>query len=85
MPAGSHLEGGNQVWVFDVSSHAKVATIKLRTSAQCIAVGGGERPRLFATTPSATLDAYDPASGGLLSSSPIPSQGAQTLIYPARS
>ena len=81
---GSHLEGGNQVWVFDVASHAKVATIKLRGHAQSIAVSGGEHPRLMATTLSANLEVYDAITGAPISSVPIASTGGETLIYPAR-
>jgi len=81
---GSHLDGGNEVWVFDTTSHAKVATIRLKSMAQCIAVSAGDRPRLLATTLGATLDAYDLATGTLERQTLIPSQGAQALIYPVR-
>ena len=81
---GSHLEGGNQVWVFDVASHAKLATIILKGQAQCIAVSGGEHPRLMATTLGASLQVYDAITGASIASMPIASTGAETLIYPAR-
>jgi methylamine dehydrogenase heavy chain len=81
---GSHMDGGNEVWVFDTASHAKVATIKLKSMAQCIGVSGDEHPQLLATTLSATLDSYDAATGAFTSRALIPSLGAQTLIYPVR-
>lgn len=81
---GSHLEGGSQVWVFDVATHAKLAVVKLRASSQCIAVGGGDSRKLYATTESASLDTYDVSTGALVSTIMIPSDGAETLIYPVR-
>lgn len=81
---GSHKEGGQEVWVFDTASHAKVATIKLKSPCQSIAVTGGARPLLLATCIASTLDAFDAVTGEAVSSVPVLSQGATTLIYPVR-
>ncbi len=79
---GSHKEGGDQVWVFDVTSHAKVATIRLKNPTQSIALSGGAHPMLLAASLASSLDVYDPASGALASSVPILSGGAPTIIHP---
>ena len=79
---GTHKEGGDQVWVFDVDRRVKVATIKLKSPCQSIAVSGGARPMLLATGIGATLDRFDVATGAPAGSVPVISQGAQTIISP---
>ena len=81
---GSHKEGGDQVWVFDTSTHAKVATIKLKNPTQAIALTGGAHPLLLGTTLASTMDTYDRSTGELVNSAPILSMGAPTFIYPVR-
>jgi methylamine dehydrogenase heavy chain len=87
---GSHKDGGDQVWVFDVATHAKVATIKLKTPARSIALTDGAKPVLLAAAGppdnplAASLDAYDTSTGAQLNSLPIDGLGGTPVIFPIR-
>lgn len=65
---GSHKEGGPEVWVYDMKTKARVATIKLRIPADSISISGGDHPVLMAggmelAKGAAFIDTYDLATG----------------------
>jgi methylamine dehydrogenase heavy chain len=81
---GSQRDGGGEVWIFDVATHAKVATIKLKTPTQAINIGSAPHPMLLVASLTGTLDFYDLPGGQLTKSEPTQSPGGLTLIYPVR-
>ncbi len=86
---GTHKDGGPEVWVFNPATHAKVATIKLKTQARSIAVADGAAPALLAAGAPADspldlrLDVYDPSTGALTNSTPLNGQGGAPILFPA--
>jgi methylamine dehydrogenase heavy chain len=87
---GTHKKGGPEVWVFDVATHAKVATIKLKTPAASIALTSEAEPRVVvAAAPpdnplGLTLDTYDAKTGAALGSLPLGPFGGTPVIFPVR-
>lgn len=63
---GSQTHGGNQIWVFDVKSRTRIATIDAPNWALSIAVTRGEKPLIIATNAEMNLDVIDPATGKLV-------------------
>ena len=63
----THKELGNQIWVYDLSTHRKVQTIMTRTKVGSIQVSPDAQPLLFACSlDSNHLDVYDATSGKFL-------------------
>jgi methylamine dehydrogenase heavy chain len=85
---GSHKDGGPEVWVFDPATHAKVATIKLRVSSDCIAVSGGTHPMLLVSSLSpdspldVSLDTYELSGGPAVNTAPLHFLGGPPVIFP---
>lgn len=77
---GDHKEGGQEVWVFDPSTHARTARIELRQPARSIVVVPGAAPMLVAMSHENTVDIYDVASGRFLAGSPVPALGAGVVF-----
>lgn len=63
---GSQTHGGNQVWVFDVKEHKRVATIDAPNWAVSVATTRGKDPLLVVTNGEMNLDVINPKSGELI-------------------
>ncbi|HZZ34769.1 MAG TPA: amine dehydrogenase large subunit, partial [Caulobacteraceae bacterium] len=60
---GSHKDGGDTVWVFNVASHQRVAEINLGGTYASIEVTHGDKPLLVAAGAAGELLVLDAASG----------------------
>ncbi|MBT8447176.1 MAG: amine dehydrogenase [Gammaproteobacteria bacterium] len=63
---GSHKNGGDEVWVFDVTKRQRVQIIKLAKWGVSIEVTGGASPYLAVLNADMDLDVYDANAGQLL-------------------
>jgi methylamine dehydrogenase heavy chain len=66
---GSHKEGGSEIWVFDLSTHQRVArwplaALKL-SGVVAIQVSQDDAPLLFAATDHSDLGVFDAVTGKL--------------------
>jgi methylamine dehydrogenase heavy chain len=85
---GSHKDGGPEVWVYDLKTRAKVATIKLRIPADSISISGGDHPVLLAggmelAKGAELIDTYDLASGAHLNTLSLQTLGT-AVMFPVR-
>lgn len=87
---GTHKDGGPEVWVFDLASHAKVATVKLKTPARSVAVTEGAHPVLVTAGANpdmpliGVLEAYDLKTFSLMGSTIQAGLDTAPVIFPVR-
>ncbi|MEP4890557.1 MAG: amine dehydrogenase large subunit [Aliiglaciecola sp.] len=62
---GSQTHGGEQVWVFDVKTQTRIATIDAPNWAVSVAVTRGKEPKLVVTNGEMNLDIINPKTGEL--------------------
>jgi methylamine dehydrogenase heavy chain len=79
----SHKDPGNEIWVYDVASHRKMATMTTRNKTASIQVSQDASPLLFACNmESNRLDVYDAGSGHYLRSVEGIGQTPTLLVAP---
>ncbi|MBB4630992.1 amine dehydrogenase large subunit [Sphingosinicella soli] len=64
--AGSHKNGGTEVWVADTAKKAVARKITMQNHTLSIEVTAGAKPYLVASRPDGNLDVYDANSGTFL-------------------
>ncbi|MFA3791881.1 amine dehydrogenase large subunit [Aliiglaciecola sp. SL4] len=62
---GSQTHGGDQVWVIDVKTQTRIATIDAPNWAVSVAVTRGKEPKLVVTNEEMNLDIINPKTGEL--------------------
>jgi methylamine dehydrogenase heavy chain len=80
---GTHKDGGDQVWVYDVASGTRQQIIKLASWGIALSRSGGEPARLVVTGAEPTVDIYDAASGNYVKTLAI-SAATPLLVHAVR-
>jgi methylamine dehydrogenase heavy chain len=80
---GSQKDPADEVWVFDVATHARLRRLPLVRPGGSIALTRGE-PALLLVQTNDRLDVYDPASGALIRSLDTPGFHTRMTIVPVR-
>jgi methylamine dehydrogenase heavy chain len=80
---GTHKDPGNEVWVYNAASKARVKRLRLVRPGSSIALTHGTEPLLLVQA-GERLDVYDPQSGSLVRSLDLPGFHTRMQIEPVR-
>jgi methylamine dehydrogenase heavy chain len=80
---GTHKDPGNEVWVYNAASKARVKRLRLVRPGSSIALTHGAEPLLLVQAVE-RLDVYDPQSGSLVRSLDLPGFHTRMQIEPVR-
>jgi methylamine dehydrogenase heavy chain len=58
----THKQAGEEVWVFDATSHERLARVPLEEHSHSMTVSQDDEPLLFALTETAMVQVYDATS-----------------------
>jgi methylamine dehydrogenase heavy chain len=58
----THKQAGEEVWVFDATSHERLERVPLEHHSHSMTVSQDEQPLLFALTETAAVQVYDATS-----------------------
>jgi methylamine dehydrogenase heavy chain len=78
---GTHKDPGNEVWVYNAASKARVKRLRLVRPGSSIALTHGTEPLLLVQA-GERLDVYDPQSGMLMRSMDLPGFHTRMQIEP---
>ncbi len=80
---GSHKDGGPEVWVFDLKSHARKARIELKNWGVSLMVTPDKEPLMVVTNAEMALDVYSAESGEFLRTLGPHAQETPFVVYQA--